>query len=129
MNRNLLPSKTADLCDEILAIPPQARMSCGQGHIANHGNGMVQNNVTYVYGNVLEDADPEPYIPPPAPAPRFVPVADFTYPYAPCSYPQPPAWETALRFGCTIAIWLGIITVGLGLTGFIALIIAASSTM
>jgi hypothetical protein len=49
--------RTANLLEEILAMPPVA--SYGQGHVASHGNGLVQNNVTYMYG-VNQDPQPAP---------------------------------------------------------------------
>lgn len=91
--------RTADLLDEILALPPTA--SYGQGHVANHGNGLVQNNVTYMYGT-NEDENNLPSYPPPQ-----------------------DGWHKALTVGCTFMVWIGSITIASVLLGFIALIVVA----
>jgi hypothetical protein len=111
------PVDTVSLFDEILAIQP-VTASYGHGHVANSGNGLVQNNITYV----CEPGEPElesQYV-----YPDYQVQAPVVYPEYQGQY-QSRGWNRALTIGCTLAMWTGWSVLVLVVLSFIAIAIVA----
>jgi hypothetical protein len=96
----------ANVLEDILAIPTNQVF----GNVATHNCGPVQNNIV---NNVNIDDDDDDF------DPRYRQVAP--------SEEKSDGLRQFFLAGCAVAIWIGAITVGLGLIGAITLIVMGIS--